>query len=177
MIRKYLLPLLFVAIAAAVAACGSSGGDAPPDDANTFLAFASTFQDYRSWESFTLSSDAIANSPHTSGQRVVYLKPRPPHGATSFPLATVIVKEFADQAKIFAMVKRGGDFNATGAHGWEWFELTRADSGAVAISWRGVGPPAGEQYGGDPNGGCNGCHGTAQSNDYVKDAPLTLSNF
>ncbi len=42
------------------------------------------------------------------------------------------------------MVKRGGGFNAEGAVGWEWFELTERDDESVAIKWRGVSAPSGE---------------------------------
>lgn len=73
----------------------------------------------------------------------------------------------------FAMVKRSATFNAQGAKGWEWFELTEDDD-VVAIGWRGLGAPDGENYGGDPAGSCNGCHQMAVRNDYVLSNVLQL---
>ena len=78
----------------------------------------------------------------------------------------------------FAMVKRGGGYNAQGASGWEWFELQNLTdgSGGVQIVWRGLGPPAGEVYGGDPNAGCNTCHRDC-GNDAVCAKSVRLENF
>ena len=88
-----------------------------------------------------------------------------PSGSPEFPVGTAIV-EVRASGIIFAAVKRGADFNATGAKNWEWFELLETPD--VVIKWRGVGPPAGEMYGGDPNGGCNACHTRCGgTNDYV----------
>jgi hypothetical protein len=76
---------------------------------------------------------------------------------------------------LFAMVKRGCGFNAGGAFGWEFMELTEHAGGADVL-WRGVGPPAGETYGGDPNG-CNSCHAGCSGNDSVCSSKLRLSSF
>ena len=173
-------------VAAATAACGSGGTDAPPGEgtttASTFLAFGGDFAGFRDWSSYKVTDDPkVSAGIHTSGPRTEYLNHKPAHGSTSFPIGTVIVKEFAGTAaapgQIFAMVKRGGGFNAAGANGWEWFELTVAKDESIAIVWRGVGPPSGEKYGGDPTGGCNGCHGAASNNDSVQSANLRLSSF
>ncbi len=74
-------------------------------------------------------------------------------------------------------MKRGGGYNS-GAPGWEWFDLALLDdaSDGVRIVWRGVGPPAGETYGGDPAAGCNSCH-VACDNDAICAKPLALGNF
>jgi hypothetical protein len=37
-----------------------------------------------------------------------------------------------------------------------------------------VTPPDGENYAGDPPGGCNGCHRLSATNDYVKTSTLAL---
>jgi hypothetical protein len=165
-----------------LAGCGAGGAPDVSPDANTvFIAFDSTFQDYRSWTSFhdpgppddgTFPADVL-------GPRTQYINHLPPHGATVFPVGTIIVEEREDAAMtIFAGVKRGDDFNLTGAVGWEWFELTRADTGQVLIQWRGVGPPNNTTYGGDPNGGCNACHTSCGAgNDYVCSPELQLRNF
>jgi hypothetical protein len=74
-----------------------------------------------------------------------------------------------DKPVIHAMAKRGSGFNASGALGWEYFELLLSKQGAPYILWRGAKPPAGEMYQmllGSMNverpmtndGDCNGCH-------------------
>jgi hypothetical protein len=171
---------LAIGLAAVSSACATSGDD----DASTtgarvpFVAFAGDFTGFRRWKSVPATSTTPPASVHTSGPRTVYIDREPPAGATSFPTGTIIVKEFEGAAlgdrTVFAMVKRGGDYNAAGARGWEWFELQNLDDEKVSILWRGVGPPAGEKYGGDPNGGCNGCHGAAKANDSVQTSGLAL---
>jgi len=118
---------------------------------------------------------------------VVFLNHRPPHGATSFSVGTVIVKEIfptdaadANGAKTFAMAKRGGNYNSSGAAGWEWFELDPPQSinpDMPSIVWRGVAPPAGENYGGSSGGTCNDCHSAARANDFVQSPPLQLADL
>jgi hypothetical protein len=125
-------------------------------------------------------ADAGADGGIHSGPLTVYWNRAPVAGSTSFPVGTIIVKE-GDSGdlttrQIFAMVKRGGDFNPTGAVGWEWFELKNIDEDSDAIVWRGVGPPAGERYGGDP-ATCNDCHAQAASNDCVWSSALQLAGF
>ena len=89
-------------------------------------------------------------------------------------MGTIIVKETTADGRIFAQVKRGGGYNITGAVDWEWYELGVATNNAIGIKWSGFGPPAGEQYGGDPNGTCNSCHIGGKSNDYVMASWLLL---
>ncbi len=183
--KRSALQILGAIAAAALASCGSSDAAPSADTAGatsaTYLAFGDAFQGFRSWESFKVPADsAAATGVHTSGPRTEYLKSRPAKGSTSFPVGTIIVKQFDDErsdGQIFAMVKRGGDYNAAGASGWEWFELQNASDGTTAILWRGVGPPSGEKYGGDPSGGCNSCHGTARDNDFVRSSAIRLSEL
>lgn len=162
--------------AAALCACGgAAGGDGAAPE--TFLAFTTTFADFRSWPAF--HSDGPADDgtlpPDVLGPRTQYLRQLPPHGASEFPVGTVIVEARESGAKkIFAGVKRGGGFNAGGAVDWEWFELSE---GPVTIVWRGVGPPIGDTYGGDPDGGCNACHAKCAGNDHVCSARLALATF
>ena len=163
----------------AIAAC--SGGKAPDDAGNTFVAYAPTFQPFRAWTSFHDDLEDSSLPAAVNGPRTQYINMTPPHGSTEFPVGTVIVEaRESGLMKIFAGVKRGGDYNATGAKNWEWFELQEASGpgSAVTIVWRGVGPPAGDMYGGDPNGGCNSCHAMCgASNDFVCSAQLQLGNF
>lgn len=152
----------------ALVGCASSASDGaaedPPGLPAPYLAFSSDFKGYPGWRSARF--DGGAEGLHTAGTRTVYVKgTRGPSGR--FPVGTIIVKEIASaDAKTFAMVKRGAGFNAKGARDWEWFELVKNDDGSPLVKWRGVGPPSGESYGGDPNG-CNACHGAAEAHDYV----------
>jgi hypothetical protein len=72
------------------------------------------------------------------------------------------------------MVRRGGTYNRQ-LPGWEWFEITPVDDHRSHIVWRGVGPPKGEEYGGDPNGSCNTCHAVCPAG--TCSAVLRLENF
>jgi hypothetical protein len=157
--------------------CGSDAQSDPPPNA-TYLAFASSFADFRSWTA--RHSDGPADKsfpPDVLGPRTQYINRAPAKGSTSFPVGTIIVESRESGAKnIFAMVKRGGGFNESGARDWEWFELVESGS-AVTIKWRGFGPPLGEVYGGDASGGCNACHTRFASNDYVASAQLQLGGF
>lgn len=169
--------LALAPLAWALGCAPASSGDA---DGETFIAFATHFKGFRSWESFPVTTGG-GDPVHTSGARTEYLQARPAAGADAFPVRTIIVKEtdaepLVDRT-VFAMVKRGGDYNASGATGWEWFELKNIDEESVDIVWRGVGPPAGEKYGGDPNAGCNSCHEGARDNDFVLSTALRLDDL
>jgi len=163
-----------------LAACGGSAPDAPADAPDVFLAFSSSFQPYQTWTHFHSEGppDDGTYSADVLGPREQYISQLPPSGSTAFPVGTMIV-EVRHTGVIFAGAKHGGDFNPTGAHDWEWFELLQDPSSqVVSIKWRGVGPPAGEMYGGDPNGGCNACHtACGLNNDYVCSSQLQLASF
>jgi hypothetical protein len=168
--------LVAVALIACGSGSGSGGGEA--DAPSTFLAFTSTFEPFRTWTSFHSDGppDDGTFTPDVLGPRTQYINKLPPHGATEFPTGTVIVEVRENgTGKIFGAVKRGGNFNTTGALNWEWFEL---GENPVVIQWRGLGPPSGEMYGGDPNGGCNACHiKCGAGNDYVCSSKLSLASF
>jgi hypothetical protein len=161
------------ALAFALAVVGCSGGSAPPVTGD-FVAQNADFKGYQSWTSFTIDDGLAAGSTHVAGKRTIYINQLPPADATEFPVGTIIVKETAVDGKIFARAKRGGDYNATGATGWEWFELA-TKMGVTGLAWRGKGPPSGEVYGGDPNAGCNPCHKIAVNNDAVLTPALMLA--
>ena len=160
-------------------ACGGGGGGSGPSDgapASTFIAFDASFAAFRTWRSF--HSDGPVDDgtfPAVAlGPRTQYINQLPPSGSTEFPVGTIIV-EARDNGKNFAGVKRGGNFNATGAVNWEWFEILE---NPVTVFWRGLGPPNGDTYGGDASGGCNACHiKCGSTNDYVCSANLQLSTF
>lgn len=172
---------LFVALVAA--GCGSSpasdSGGSSSEIRAPFVAFGDDFAPFRTWPATPAVADGIPAGIHGNlGPMTVYRNHAPPAGATEYPVGTILVKETQEASpaarKVFAMVKRGGDFNDTGARGWEWFELQNADDGTPFVLWRGLGPPAGETYGGDANGGCNSCHAGAKSDDYVWTTALAL---
>ncbi|GMU60019.1 MAG: hypothetical protein AMXMBFR34_17820 [Myxococcaceae bacterium] len=139
------------------------------------IALERDFADYRAWPSFVLEpvpNDGGLDPVHTADPRVVYINRLPDAGVPEFPVGTLIVKE--SPFNVFAMGKRGGEYNASGATGWEWFELFRdGASGRVTIEWRGLGPPAGESYG-KAGQTCNACHGAFAANDSVISAPLQV---
>ena len=134
-----------------------------------FIALERNFQGFQQWGCVDLSDRPEQGSTHVAGETHEYINAPTQPGAKTFPVGTIFVKTVESKSKsdIFAMVKRGNGFNASGASGWEWFGLRTRPDGSVAIVWRGVNAPDGESYGGDPLGGCNGCHGAAAKNDHV----------
>jgi len=162
-------------IAIALVACGP-----PPlalDPGDEFIAFADDFNNYTGWQMFHLYNQPQEGNVHTAGDRFIYLNRTPPKDSTTFPVGTVIVKQLPNAGQVFAMVKRGGDFNEGGALNWEWFQLQDLTPSTVMVLWRGVGPPlSNESYGADPTA-CNMCHAGAVSNDYVQADVLKLSGL
>jgi hypothetical protein len=136
-----------------------------------FVAYTSDFDGYRGWSHFTVFDDGGAGGAvHVATTFVEYRNNPDAAADPAFPLGTIIVKEAPtgdpDTRQAFAMVKRGGGFNASGAIGWDWFELQNVDdAGDVQIVWRGVEPPMGEIYSGNVSGDCNDCHQHAPHDD------------
>ncbi|HEY5952554.1 MAG TPA: hypothetical protein VIV40_43945 [Kofleriaceae bacterium] len=133
------------------------GTEEPAQTGDSFLAFSSSFADFRGWASFHSDGpvDDGTLDPESLGARMLYINEPPPADSTEYPIGTIIVEARETGAQnIFAKVKRGGGYNRGGARDWEWFELVE---NPVTIVWRGLGPPNGESYGGDPNA-CNACH-------------------
>lgn len=155
---------------------GAAGSGAEP---TTFIALERDFAGYRKWTSFYMGE----GDPETDdilGPRTVYINQLPKPGATKFPVGTIIVKavQVGEPAEwqLFAMVKRGGDYNFLGARDWEFFDMAQDAAYVPTVNWRGIGPPPGAGYGGSIKGGtCNNCHGMAEDNDFVKSAPLDLT--
>jgi hypothetical protein len=175
---------LVLALAPVLVSCGSSGGEA--GDAGTtggeFVAYASNFDGFHSWSSAPATApDDAGDGLHGVGPLRVYWSASPPHGAKSFPVGTIIVKETEDtdvtKRVVFAMVKRGGDYNASGAAGWQWFSLQDNVDGTVTVLWDLTAPPPGQTYANQAIGDCNGCHAVVKNNDYVWDTALQLSSF
>jgi hypothetical protein len=161
-------------LAVAGIGCGSGSATGMPSD-QPFIALQKDFQGFQAWESFDVVGTATGIH---EGPSTVYLARPPPHGSTSWPVGTLMVKVSPSLDKTFAMAKRGGEFNVDGARGWEWFELSLANDGVTwSIRWRGITPPTGEGYSGVVGGACNTCHVDWAANDYVGSDPLQLSNF
>ena len=178
--RQFFLGALALGLGASACGGGGStpsggGGSTPSTGADVpFIAYTKDFADYRSWPSNTIIDAQPSGMTHVGGTRTIYINQLPTADATAFPVGTIIVKETAADGRIFAQVKRGGGYNITGAVDWEWYELGITTNNAIGIKWSGFGPPAGEQYGGDPNGTCNSCHLAGKTNDYVMASWLLL---
>jgi hypothetical protein len=155
-----------------LAACSQASPSAgpSPEDTAPFIAMASDFDGFRTWPSIAITTDIAPGDTHLNGPRHVFYNHAPPKGARQFPVGTILVKETdpgpITQRTVFAMVKRGGDYDPTGDVNWEWFALANQANGTEVIIWRGPGP-AGGAYGNGPLGGCDACHGSAKSTDYV----------
>ncbi len=142
-----------------------------PADAE-FVVQDSDFTGLEAWQSWPITATALG-AFHTTGPRIVYLNHKPPPGARTFPVGTILVKTLQNASgDTFAMVKRGGNFNAEWAIGWEWLEITKK-TGAWQIVWRGNTPPDGAGYT-DDGVSCNLCHAMARSNDWVQSKVLQL---
>lgn len=187
-VRWILVALVPLACSSAGASADAGACPAPSNDGpdgappETFVAYNTSFDCFHQWSNAPATAENGMNDGlHGVGPLQVYWNENPPHGATSFPVGTIIVKETQEadvtQRITFAMVKRGGGFNSDGANGWEWFSLQDAPDGTAAILWRGVVAPSQETYANQPIGDCNGCHTQASSNDSVWDSALQLSNF
>jgi len=171
-----LLPLTLLAVACSSSPASDDGGT----QNGAFIAFSADFAGFHDWQSFDVTKDAAPGTIHPDAMLIEYLNKAPPSGSTEFPVGTIIVKEGTDgdpmTRQFFAMAKRGPNWNVDGATGWEWFELRNEANGGAGIVWRGVGPPAGEVYGGDPNAGCNTCH-VQCGNDAVCAPAVQLTQF
>jgi hypothetical protein len=167
------IPLLIAAAAIGCHGDGNEAGDTPAGPGQ-FVAFAQDFQGVLDWPRFAVDRPPIP-AIHDSGKYLVFINRMPPPGADRFPTGTIIVKIPQGQGDVFAMAKRGGDYNTRGAQGWEWFELKAQLDGSWVIAWRGITPPEGCGYSGIVGGGCNLCHASAVGNDYVQTTDLRLS--
>jgi hypothetical protein len=183
--------LLLLAGGVAGLAC-SSGSDAPAPAVQVgdggvpwpYVAQTIDFAGFCKWSSAHAASIADASDGvHIGiGPLTIYWNHSPPHGATQFPVGTIILKESnetnAADRTVFAMIKRqpdGTGYNSDGADGWEWMSLKDLGNCNVERLWRGVTPPIGESYA--MTGNCNPCHVEAANNDDVWDDALQFSRF
>ncbi len=159
----------------------------PPGGAPAqFIALPADFEGYRDWPSFVVEAgEGVAG--HATVRRTVYVSAVVANDGAGFDVGTLLLKTGVNAARddqIHAMVKRGGGFNSRGARGWEWFEFTVNDDGALVQDWRGEDAPDGECYGVLPGqpcdsslSSCNACHAGSVGNDYVQSAALQLRSI
>ncbi len=170
-------------------------GCAPADDtqvdagdAGVFVPVASDFKCYGSWTEFDLGSgdggvDEAGSCAHVANvPRVGYMNKIPPHGSTSFPVGTMIIKEIHTTPNpadwpVFSMVKRGGGYDpGSGCEGWEWYGLNLTTSACDAhMQWGGIGPTGNDLYA--SCGACSTCHSAAQTNDCVLAPEMSLGQW
>lgn len=160
--------------------CGASPAAPDAGASSTFIALSGDFDGFERWMRYDVGHQ-VGGSVHVAGARSIFLRSAPPHGATTFPVGTLLVKVVHPESdaglndQVFAMSKRGGSFNDGGAVGWEWFELDLSVQ-PPSVVWRGALPPSRRGYGGGAGGACNECHAITQ-NDFVLAPELLLGNF
>ena len=166
---------------AALVLCGclvSCGPAAPADAQHGFIALAADFSGFTDWHKGDLGHHA-SDGLHVAGTRTLFINRYPPRGSKSFPDGTMVVKVVRGDdgtTQVFAMAKRGGEYNSDGAVGWEWFELASPD-GPPVIQWRGTAPPISSvAYAGGAMT-CNTCHQPAGANDSVLTPELSLESW
>lgn len=143
------------------------GGDASPvPEPGLFIAMGEQFRDFRSWPRVAISADA--DVPDPDQPFFAYANQSPPAAGGEYPVGTLIVHtiELTDDPmtwEVFAMAKRGGGYNAEGAHGWEYFRLGFGHGDVPVIVSRGFAPTDSGSYsaGMGAGTGCNACHATA----------------
>ena len=168
---------LAVLVSCAVLVPGCGG-----DDEKVYIALQSDFYPYMSWQSF--DNGQAMSTGHPVGEEWLFRNEQPKHG--SYPVGSILVKEIQVMPvqtswQLFAMAKRGGDYNngPGGALNWEFFTLGFDDTGALMILTRGSNPmdtdSSGHGYGIAVDGvTCNRCHGVpgTEATDHVLDDKL-----
>lgn len=169
-----------------VSGCLTDDTVVDPDAPKTFVAQERDFQTFQTWQSFLVDADGTQSGAHMGGKVTAYVNTLPPKGSTTYPVGSMIVKtiETGDPTKwnIHSMVKRGGDFNLSGAKGWEYIELQYNTNNVAVILWRGEAPPLNHGYEALTPAGtitmkCNDCHATSKDTDYVMTPDLDIRNF
>jgi hypothetical protein len=161
-------------LALAVAVTGCDGMEAP-----VFIAFQRDFAAFESWPSVSIGEPAFN---HGTEARTGFRNQMPSGG--KYAVGTILVKTvesgttFTDW-ELFAMAKRGRDFNAGGARDWEFFTLKLNADRVPIIVARGTNPVEGATGAHgyvDPSSmvTCNRCHGApgSEQTDHVISAAL-----
>ena len=162
-----------------IAACATDAADSPREP---FIALASDFDAFETWPNVVLAEPFSFDGGHRVGASRVFLLGEVPPEGEPFAVGTILLKTVEDGAptdwEIHGMVKRGGGYNAEGAVGWEWLDLSLTDEGAPVITWRGEGSAFDPGSYRGPSGEtipCNDCHGYALGRDHVFSRPLLES--
>jgi hypothetical protein len=172
-----------------VASCSPS-----EPEPSVFIALQRDFANFLSWKKFYFGDEPLQG--HPVGPRYGYVKQVLQPGERSYPVGDVIVKVIESPPSpspspwpspvpeqnwdIFAMAKRGGNFNTDGAKNWEFFTLKIDANGVPVIVLRGTDAS-------DTSSGahgylgvtgnvilCNGCHGdpAEAKHDYILNPEL-----
>jgi hypothetical protein len=166
-----------------------------PSEPGVFIALQRDFAPFREWTRFYFGEGAVLG--HPVGKRYGFVKRALQPGESAYAVGDMIVKTVEvvpspsptpfpevipeQEWDLFAMVKRGGNFNAAGAKNWEYFTLRINPDGVPVIVSRGT------DASDDPNASghgytgatgniirCNGCHGdpAIARFDYIIDPQL-----
>jgi hypothetical protein len=167
------------ALALASLSCGAPAPVDPREGPGVFVAFDPDFAGYRAWAQHDLG--AAAPLGHPAGRQVLYVSAPLAPGAARYADRTIIVREIQadpDRTKwdLFAMVRRGGGYNQSGAIDWEFFILSLDATGAPHVVSRGISPAETGASPYHPGEGitCNTCHGNedARRGDCVLSAEI-----
>jgi hypothetical protein len=144
---------------------GGAGGGG-----DTYVPLPGDFIPFRGWTRIFLGDGPLEG--HPAGPRYGYVKTKP--GATEYPIGAIIVKTVENgepqQWDVFAMAKRGGNYNPGGATNWEFFTLLMNGDNVPIVVNAGTNPSDPDRDAGighgysDPSGSgvtCNRCHGVA----------------
>lgn len=158
--------------------CGSAPAVEPAAKTvrDPFIAMQSDFLAMFAWQQWEVP-DIGSNFGHRrGGPSHLYVNRPVPEFHEPMPVGTILIKtvEIGDDPRdwdVHAMVKRGGDFNARGAPGWEYLELGLTEDEEPIILWRGEGDARnpggyGRRLDGTPVG-CNECHGAVEAGDHA----------
>lgn len=156
MLTRAAVGVLFVALA-------SCGHEAPPERVPSIDDFA----DFQTWTRTPIATTDVY--PHA-----IYSNPIADRGGPWQLGAAFVRAEEAGPPQawfLHGMARRGGDFNAGLATGWEFFGLFVDEHGVTQLIWRGAHPPLDAGYiepdtgvpedagpDGLPAGDCNNCH-------------------
>ena len=179
-----------LAFALGCSACGGGGATIPTPVAQ-FQAQDSDVADFPSWHSQPFIADPLADIVYPPGSRVGFINHAAAPGTTSYPIGTIIIKAIENDNvpahwELFGMSKRGGDYNAAGAIGWD-FLLIRYENGVPHIYSSGLTPTVdGNPDMGAVNEGsyfaggqiaCDVCHGLKKyaPYDFIIDHPFELN--
>ena len=156
----------------ALALLGCGGDEAAPPEPGLFIALSPQFRDFRSWPRVAISAGDDPIDP--TQPFFAYANMPPPAAGAQYPVGSILVHtvELTEDPmswEVFAMVKRGGGYNASGARDWEFFRLGFASGDVPFIISRGFSPVDDGIYSSGPGRGCNGCHAAtdAAAHDYV----------